>query len=123
VIQAVLVLQLGLSILIACAIVAKYLRTRNFGFVILGCGVLLWPLLYGLLRIGIDVMSNRMLHGEHVLFPFSLVKEGRITLGDLLALSSYGSKVIQSGFILVGILMVGRTSSQRHLTSATSDPA
>ena len=115
------VLQIALNLGIAWVVVKGYRRTRNVGFLVLGCGVLIWPLVSALLGMGTRLMIDRVLRGETVtLWPFSLLVQGQLTPGYLIAITTAGKGVIQSGLILLGILALGKVSNPPiSTTSAT----
>jgi hypothetical protein len=111
-IPAVVVVQIALYLGIAWVVLKGYRRTRNVGFLVLGCGVLIWPLVSALLGMGTRLMIDRVLRGETVtVWPFSLLAQRQLTFGYLIVLTTYGKGVIQSGLILLGILALGKVSN------------
>src|SRR5947207_12575694 len=90
-------LTLVLYVGITWVIWKKYRLTRNLGFLVLWCGVLAWPMVGGMLGFGIQMGVRRMASGDTLrFFPFFLIKNGQITIGELLVLSSYVSRIVQA---------------------------
>lgn len=99
---------------IGIVVVHRYKDTRSSGYLVLGAALVLWPLLTWIpnyfLRTQIDLMSNGQPN-----FPFSLL-EGRMTLGEILALLSVGARLIQMSLVLVGFLLLSRGKPFGRLT-------
>ena len=95
--QAIAILVLILYVAIAGVIFKDYRNTRNVGFLIVGCGVLLWPLLGGFLM---RVVTQAVLSGG--------------TEGAILLISTYAYKAVQAGLILIGFLSIERSLNVIH---------
>ena len=107
------VLQIALDLGIVWVVVKGYRRTRNLGFLVLGCGVLIWPLASGLLGIGTKLMIDRYMRGEAItLWPFSLLAQRQLTPGSLVLLMAYGNIIIKNGLILLGILSLAKHQTE-----------
>jgi len=107
--ETLLVLYCVLLVAIACVIVIKYRKTRDPGFLWLGAGVLLWPLLTIGIAYGVDVMINRVKAGENVgVYPFSLIETGRATVGYVTMSFRPLSHIIALALILVGVMILYR---------------
>jgi len=87
-----------------------FLRTRNAGYIILGVALSVWPILWALPSFFFRAQIDKLVSGEPVLFPFSLV-EGRMTVGELVATLNYTGQIIQAGLILVGLLLLSRKTN------------
>jgi hypothetical protein len=120
---AVAILTLGLYVGIAWNVVTKYRQTRNVGFLLLGAGVLLWPLLGQILWATFGRTLIERGSGAPGVFPFSGVTGGGVSLGDFVAVSAYASHAVQAGFILFGILLLGRAASGRHAAHSSGGHA
>jgi hypothetical protein len=120
---AVAVLTLGLYVGIAWTVVTKYRQTRNVGFLLLGAGVLLWPLLGRFLWATFGRTLIERGPGAAGVFPFSGVTGGGMSVEDFVAVSAYASHAVQAGFVLLGILLLGRAASGRHAAHSPSGHA
>jgi hypothetical protein len=97
----VAVLAFCLYVGIAWGVVRKYRQTHNLGFLLLGAGVILLPLLGQALRLVVERGS-----GASGIFPFSGVTEG-----EFLALFYSVGQAVQAALVLLGILFLGRAAS------------
>ena len=79
-----LVTVVALHLAIALLLLRRYLRTRDIGFIWLGVAVVVWPLVSRLLDAGERASIDRAIHHESVIYPFSLIERGQITIGGLL---------------------------------------
>ena len=96
---------------ITWVIVKNYRHTHNLGFLFLGGGVLVWPLVGNLLS---KEMPTAIRLGY---FPFSLVTSGQITLGELVVNFAYADRAIHAALILIGLVMIGRAINRTHTVS------
>jgi hypothetical protein len=121
---ALVVVAFALYAGIAWGVVRKYRVTGNVGFLILGAGVLVWPLLSQLLRVAGHIIIERIINGGAIgIFPFSPLTSGRVTLGEMLAISIYGYHAIQGALILLGIVLLGRgTNGAAATLSSIAEP-
>lgn len=85
---------------ISWALIARYRKSGNLGFLILGAGVVLTPVLSRLIDVGVEAALERG--------TFSPVTEGVLTFGEVAALSGTASYLLQAVLILWGVLMIGR---------------
>jgi hypothetical protein len=116
----VLVLYAG----IAWVILKKYRQTHNFGFLVLGCGLLLWPFAGGLLRMEMLTTMRQIGHTQSVdFFPFTLIASGQVTPGWMIVVSTYVYQAIDAGLILIGLLVIGRSINVIHPRIAGIDDA
>src|SRR5262245_37083787 len=106
--QAIAVALLILYAAIAWVILRGYRNTRNIGFLIIGCGVLVWPLVSSLLiRILTDSTST---NGPAIV-------DSHILPGNLwvqLVLTRTGN-VIQAGLILIGLIAIERSVNSMRI--------
>ena len=96
---------------IVWVVVKKFRQTHNFGFLILGCGVLVWPLAVNFLRLDI-LWLHPSVSDLPNFFPFTLVTNGRVTPGVIFLILTYASKLVQASLILTGILVLGRSINE-----------
>ena len=95
---------------IIVALVYKYRRTGDRGFLWLGIPLVIGPLLRLPLDHWLAFATDRLAGGGQVgVFPFTLVEQGTITLGYLMVLLVQFRHLVWSGLILVAILMLHKT--------------
>jgi hypothetical protein len=109
---AVAVLPLGLYVGVAWVLVTKYRMTRNAGFLLLGAGLVVWPVLSSIAAMGGAVMIDGLVGGQPAAYPFSLVVNSQASIGEMVAFSSGASRTIRAGLILAGIWSLGRASNR-----------
>ena len=114
-------INLALFVAVAVALVYRYRESRQSGFLWLAVPLVLLPLLSLPIAHWIKTSVDRLSASEpNAMFPFSLVESGRMTLGSLLSFWNGASHIVWSGFVLVGILMLGerrhreRNARKRH---------
>ena len=109
------VLDFVLYVGIAWVIFKDYRHTHNVGFLILGCGMLLWPLVGGLWNMEMRVVLDRIANGNDTdFFPFTVIKTGQVSVGWFIAFSIYVYKIVQAAVILIGLLVIGRSVNLMH---------
>ena len=104
--QAIAVALLILYAAIAWVILRGYRNTRNIGFLIIGCGVLVWPLVSSLLM---RILTDSILYSsinERTAIVDSHVLPGNLWVQLLLARTG---NVIQAGLILIGLIAIERS--------------
>lgn len=97
-----------LYVAIAGALVRKYIRTRDSGFIWLGLAVLVWPLASFLLRQAESAAVSRHLHDHPMFYPFSLVDVGKMTLGPLIVRLNLLNGLVWASLVLVAVLCLSR---------------
>ena len=98
-IPVVILLYIG----VAWVIFKDYRRTRNIGFLIVGCGILVWPQIGGLLM-------NMVRQSLPQLTVYSNGNvSNQVTPGWVFAVSIYTYQAIHAGLILIGLLVIGRS--------------
>lgn len=99
----------ALYLALALALIAKYMRTRDAGFIWLGAAVILWPLCtYWLNRMEATLL-NRVIHGQPVgFYPFNLIAERRMTVPEFVRLSGSFQQLIGAALLLVAVLFLSR---------------
>ena len=103
------VLQIGLAVAIIVALIRKYLRTRDVGFVWLGVAAVIWPFASGFLAASLRMLVQRSINGNPVaVYPLSLIGHGELTYGSVLAVFSMTRQVIATGLMLIAILYLHR---------------
>lgn len=99
-----------LYLAIIAALVHKYRRTRDQGFLWLGVPLVILPLLGVPLSYWLRFAMDRLASGGRVgFFPFALVEQGTISLGSLLVLLELVRQLIWSGLMLTAILMLHKS--------------
>jgi len=99
-----------LYLAIIAALVHKYRRTRDQGFLWLGVPLVILPLL-GVpldheLQLAVDMLAGG---GRVGFFPFTLVERGTISLGSLVLLLGLVRQLEWSGLMLTAILMLHKS--------------
>lgn len=103
-------LTVALVIALVAALVLKYQRTRDAGFIWLGVAFVVWPIISGMLQNGSRILMNRVARGESTgFYPFSLVQHGQMTVGNLFMLLALLLRLIQIGLLLAAVFYLGRT--------------
>ncbi len=98
-----------LFVAIAVALIFKYRQSKQAGFLWLLLPLVLFPLLGLPMSAWIESSVEALQAGlPSVMFPFSLVESGTLTLGSLVASLDFLRHAVWSGFILFGILMLYR---------------
>lgn len=90
---------------VAVLLVWKYRATRDTGFLWLGLPLVLLPLAALPLALWLQAGVDRFAHGQQVhAFPFTLVEQGRLTLGELLTLLNLVEHMVWGVLSLIAIL-------------------
>jgi hypothetical protein len=98
-------LRIGTLVVIAGALVYKYWRTGDRGFLWLGLPVVVLPALP--IGLGMRWAVDRLQSGEGVgFFPFTLVERGQMSIGSLLSLVGSCVHTVYTVLILIGILLL-----------------
>ena len=93
--QVIAVAMLTLYAAIAWVILKDYRHTRNIGFLIIGCGVVVWPLVSS--------------------FFVPIVTESIYLSSNLWGLLDRTAKVIQAGLILIGLVAIERSINSSRI--------
>lgn len=92
---------------VAVLLVWKYRRTRDAGLLWLGLPLVLLPLVALPLALWLQTGVDRLALGQQVnAFPFTLVEQGRLTLGGLLTLLNLVEHVVWGVLSLVAVLVL-----------------
>lgn len=103
---AVHIANLLLFVVIATFLVAKYLRTRDVGFVWLGIAVVIWP---WLARWSYYALWRHCLHAPHSrLYPEISVFGAQMSIGSLLQSVDELGRLVGLALILVSVLCLSR---------------
>ena len=90
---------------VAVLLVWKYRRTRDAGFLWLGLPLVLLPVVALPLALWLQAGVDRLAFKQQVsAFPFTLVEQGRLTLGGLLTLLNLVEHMVWGVLSLVAIL-------------------
>lgn len=100
-----------LQLAIAAALILKYVRTRDVGFVWLGVAVFIWPFIKALV---VRVFYDRFIRGQLGFYPFSLVKSGQVSAGYLVLLFDSLQQLIASSLLLVAVLYLYKANSSNR---------
>ena len=94
-------LYAAVAVLLAC----KYRRSGDVGFLWLGLPLVLLPLVALPLALWLQAGVDRLVLGQQVsTFPFTLVEQGRLTMGSLLTLLNLMEHVVWGVLALIAIL-------------------
>ena len=97
---------------------AKYRLVRDSGLVWLGAALVLWPLVSMLVQAGESMLISQLMVGDPVgIYPFSLVAQGTLTLGDLQAALAYMHRLIGGALVLIAVAHLYRNPSAECPTS------
>jgi len=92
---------------VAALLVWKYRRTGEGGFLWLGMPLVLLPLVAIPLAFWLQQGVDRLACGGRVnVFPFTLVEQGRLTLGSLLTLLNLEEHVVWGIFALIAVIVL-----------------
>ena len=90
---------------VAVLLARRYLRTREVGFLLLGLPLVLLPVVALPLALWVETGVDRLLLGQQLnIFPFTLVEQGRLTMGGLLTLLNLVEHVGWGILALVAVL-------------------
>lgn len=110
-------------VLIALAIILirRYVQTRNIGYVVLALALPLWFLLSWAPSLFFQNQIDRLASGKEAMLPFSML-DGRMTLGQISATFIYGTKLVQVSLILLGFLLLSRSSNTLEPPKSAQQP-
>jgi hypothetical protein len=111
------VAALLLHLAIAIILVRKYIQTRDVGFVWLGGAVVIWPLVSKLLDVGERVLIDRTLNHQWTFYPFTLVQQGEMSIGSLVASLAFFKQLIGVCLLLIAVLYLSKTKTNCDLHS------
>ena len=99
---------IGLYLTVAVLLIRKHRETGDAGLLWLGLPLVVLPLLSLPLAFWLQAGVDRLIQGQHVnRFPFTLVEQGRLTLGSLLT----GLNVLQH--VVWGVLSLAAVLALR----------
>ncbi|MGP0074451.1 MAG: hypothetical protein ACLPWF_21255 [Bryobacteraceae bacterium] len=101
---------------LAIALMRKYIRTRDAGFIWLGAAILVWPLAsnYAFQQL-IGWLAGRQPIG---FYPFSLVEQGQLTVGELVSMIGSVEQIIGVALFLVAVLYLSKGAPSPQSVSA-----
>jgi hypothetical protein len=98
---------LVLEFALAVALIRKYVRTRDAGFIWLGMAVVIWPLVA---RYGGRVLVDRLVNKQPIgFYPFTLVEQGQTSVGSFVYSLGLLEQLIGVGLLLVAVLYLCKT--------------
>jgi hypothetical protein len=101
-----------LYLAIIAALVHKYRRTRDQGFLWLGVPLVIWPLLGVPLGYLFQHAVDKLISGGQVgFFPFTLVEQGKTTVGNLVVVLVSVRQLVWSGLMLAAVLMLRKAKA------------
>jgi hypothetical protein len=110
--------SLLLHVAIAIVLVRKYTQTRDVGFVWLGAAVVIWPLVSKLLDAGERVLIDRTLHHQWSFYPLTLIQQGEMSIGTLVASLALFKQLMGVCLLLIAVLYLSKTRHTRDLHPA-----
>ena len=111
--SALFALSVVLFVGIAVALAVKYRLTRDAGFLWLGAALVAWPLICMALGQAQSAMVARIASERPVgIFPYSLVEQQEMTIGELIAMFAYAETIVQHSLALLAITFLCRTKPQ-----------
>lgn len=100
----ILIFVAALHLALAVAVIVKYMRTRDVGFIWLGIAVVIWPIVSRLLDRGVRMAIDGTIKGHPIgVFPFTSVDRGEISIGNLLMIISLAESVIPTALLLIAV--------------------
>ena len=103
-----------LYVAIIVALIHKYRRTGDRGFLWLGVPLVILPILGVPLDHWLHLAIDRLASGGRIgFFPFTLVEQGTMSLGSLVFLLTAVRQLVGAGLILVAILMLHRAKPSK----------
>lgn len=107
------VLAIVLELAIAAVLVRKYMRTRDVGLVWLALAIGIWPLVSRLLTLGERPLIDRVTSHQPVGYPFSLVENGQVTLGQIVNYINTAEQIVGICLLLIAVFYLSRTNIRR----------
>jgi hypothetical protein len=107
------VLAIVLDLAIAAVLVRKYSRTGDVGFAWLALAVGIWPLVTRLLTFGERPLIDRAVRHEPVFYPFSLIEDGQMTLGQIVAYINAAEQIVGICLLLIAVFYLSKTNVRR----------
>jgi hypothetical protein len=107
-------LAVVLDLAIAAVLMWKYKRTRDTGLLWLALAIGIWPLFSRLLTFGVRLLIDKVARHQPVgFYPFNLVGEGQITLGQLVTYIAAAEQIVGICLLLVAVFYLARTNIRR----------
>ena len=119
-IMVFILINVALILAILVALVVKYRRTRDAGFVVLILALVVWPLAAEILVPVIQIQIDSIAAGHPVMYPFSLFGQGSRPLGELIAGVRLLGRLVGSVLLLMAVCLLSRRSAHTP-TPATSE--
>lgn len=104
-----------LYLAVAVLLVRKYRRTGNAGFLWLGLPLVLLPFVALPLALWLEAGVDRLALGQQIsIFPFTLVEQGRLTMGQLLTRLNLVEHVIWGLLSLLAVLVLNSSGNRKQ---------
>ncbi len=118
-----LVLALNIFALLGIAIVAvmKYRLTRDRGLLALLVALVGWPLCAFALGGVVRMFLIQVVTGGPVIFPFTLVQAGELSLGSLVEMLWHLDRLVSSALVLVAVWMLYRSGRGAQVVYGSSE--
>ena len=85
---------------------------RDVGFVWLGVAGVVWLLLSAVLAFAQRFLMDRATRHEAVVFPFSLIRQGHMSVGDLDAALALSRQIVGVALLLVAVFYLSRATRE-----------
>ena len=112
-------LVLGLYWLVTLAIVVllivKYRSIGDTGLLVLLVALVVWPLCAGLLSFVGGIQMDRLAEGKPVVFPFTLVQAGNVSLGSFVIHLEFLGHLVRQCLALLSVWMLYRSGKCAQL--------
>jgi hypothetical protein len=111
-----LVLLTGLGLVLF----QRFRSTRNPGYLVLMIPLVFWTVVRSPMHWLVRHQIDRYAAGESMAWPLSVLT-GR-PVGEIIAISLYGTTVLHAGLLIFGFLLLGRNDSPHAVTAAPLEP-
>ena len=102
--------NVALILAILVALVVKYRRTRDAGFLVLILAVVGWPLAAEIVVPVIQIQIDSIAAMHPVMYPFSLFAQGSRPLGELIAGARLLGRLVGSVLLFMAVCLLSRRS-------------
>ena len=107
---------------VSSVLIARYRRTRERGYLWFLVALVAWPIIRSVWVIFEGKYATLLAAGSPVnIFPYSLVSDGVVSLGELLTITQYFYQLVFGGLIIVAILNIRADRAELSLMSKPSN--
>lgn len=110
-IMPLILINVALILAILVALVVKYRRTRDAGFLVLILALVVWPLAAEIVVPVIQIQIDSIAAMHPVMYPFSLFAQGSRPLGELIAGVRLLGRLVGSVLLLMAVCLLRRRSA------------